>query len=266
MREVYTQRDNQRYKEELAKRTSADYAAFFLPHLRPGMQLLDVGCGPGTITIDLAHVVAPGGVIGIDIDPMQVKEARAMGAGRGVTKVRFEVGDAYRLPFRDHSFDAVFAHTLLMHLREPVRALMEMRRVLRPWGIVGIRDPDVAAGFYVPATPLQKQRGALHHRVTERNGGDFYLGRHLRRLLLEAGFVRAETTASTESAGSLESTRRVAAFDKIRLQGFAKVALAEGWVTQATVDAMLADIDAWAEKPDAFFVSTWCEAVGWAGD
>lgn len=265
-REIYSQRDNPSYKAELAKRTAARNAAFLLPHLRPGMRLLDVGSGPGTITLGLAETVAPGQVVGIDIEPTQVEEARAAAAERGVRNVRFEVGDAYRLPFADRSFDAVFAHTVLMHLREPVRALADMRRVVRPGGIIGVRDPDVAAGFSVPATPLREQRRALQLRVLQQHGGDFSLGRHHRRLLLEAGFVRAEATASTESAGSPESTRRRAAIAKIRLQGFAKVGLAEGWVTEATVDAMLADIDAWAESPDAFYVSTWCEAIGWRED
>jgi ubiquinone/menaquinone biosynthesis C-methylase UbiE len=265
-REIYSQRDNPSYKGELAKRTAARHAAFLLPHLRPGMRLLAVGSGPGTITLGLAKTVAPGEVVGIDIEPTQVEEACAAAAERGVTNARFEVGDAYRLPFADRSFDAVFAHTVLMHLREPVRALADMRRVLRPGGIIGVRDPDVGAGFSVPATPLQEQRRALQLRVLQQHGGDFSLGRHHRRLLLEAGFVRAEATASAESAGSPESTRRRAAIAKIRLQGFAKIGLTEGWVTEATVDAMLADIDLWAESPDAFYVSTWCEAVGWRGD
>ena len=261
--ELYSQRDNPAYKAELAKRTAARDAAFLLPYLCPGMRLLDVGCGPGTITLGLAEAVASGEVIGIDLEPAQIEEARAVATERGVTNVRFEVGDAYRIPFADRSFDAVFAHTVLMHLREPVLALAEMRRVLRPGGIVGVRDPDVGAGFTVPAMPLQEQRRALQLRVLQKHGGDFYLGRHHRRLLLEAGFVRAEATASTESAGSPEATRRRAAVAKIRLRGFAKDGLAEGWVTEAAVEAMLADIDAWAERPDAFFVSTWCEAVGW---
>ena len=263
LREVYSQRDNPAYKAELAKRTAVRNAAFLLPHLRPGMRLLDVGSGPGTISLGLAEAVAPGEVVGIDIEPAQVEEARIAATERGVTNVRFEVGDAYRLPFADHAFDAVFAHTVLMHLREPVRALAGMRRVLCPGGIIGVRDPDVGAGFSVPATPLQDQRRALQLRVLQQYGGDFNLGRHHRRLLLEAGFVRAEATASTESAGSLEATRRRGAIAKIRLQGFAKIGLAEGWVSEATVEAMLADIDAWAERPDAFYVTTWCEAVGW---
>jgi ubiquinone/menaquinone biosynthesis C-methylase UbiE len=94
----------------MGQRTAAQNADFFLPHLRPGMRLLDAGCGQGSITIGLADAVAPGEVVGLDRDPEQVERARALAAERGVTNVRFEVGDAYALPFPDASFDAVFAH------------------------------------------------------------------------------------------------------------------------------------------------------------
>ncbi len=89
------------------------------------------------------------------------------------------------------------------------------------------------------------------------------MGRRYRRLFLDAGFARAEASVSVVSAGSLEETRRSAAFIINRFQGFARMALDEGWVTQATVDAMVAEIDAWAERPDAFSAVMWFQAVGW---
>lgn len=265
-KEVYSQRDNPAYEVWMATRTAAQQAAFFLPHLRPGMQLLDVGCGPGTITVWLAKAVSPGDVVGTDLQPTQVEQARAVAAERGIANVRFEVGDAYRLPFPDRSFDAILAHAVLMHLREPVRALAEMWRVLRPGGIVGLRDPDLGGEIFTPETPLQEERRALGRRVGQHNGRDPLVGRHHRRLLLEAGFVRAEARASVESAGSLEETRRSAAVLKDRFLGMARTALIEEWVTQATVDAMAAELDAWAECPDAFLASTWCETIGWKDD
>lgn len=262
-REVYSQRDNPGLETWFATRQAAREAAFFLPHLRSGMQVLDVGCGPGSITLGLAEVVIPGEVVGIDIRESQVQRASDLAAERGAANVRFEVGDVYRLSFPNRSFDAVFAHVVLMHLREPVQALAEIRRVLRPGGIAGIREPDFGAVLFTPATPLLEQWFALMIRVFRHHGGDPYMARHLRHLLLEAGFVRAEVSSSTRNAGSLEETRRNAAYLKT---WSVRTALAEGWVTQATVDAMWAEIDAWAERPDALFVATYCEAVGWTGD
>jgi len=264
--EVYVQQANPAFEAELAARTASREAAFLLPHLRPGMQLLDVGCGPGSITLGLAEVVAPGQVVGIDLQSAQIEQARVRAAERGIATVRFEVADIYRLPFPDGSFDAAFANGVLMHLRKPVRALEELRRVLRPGGIAGIRDPDLGASLYAPTTPLLEQWLAMRVRVRQHNGADPFLSRHYRRLLLEAGFVRGEAGASVDSAGSLEETRRQAAFLKAMLQGLGRTVVAQEWMDQATVDALAAEIDAWAQRPDAFYATTWCEAVGWVSD
>jgi len=126
MSEQYVNRDNPALEAVFAERTASRNAAFFLPYLRPGMQVLDVGCGPGSIAVGLGEAVAPGNVVGIDLQPTQIEQAHVLAAKRAVSNVRFEVADAYRLPFPDHSFDAAFAHALLNHLREPVRALVEM--------------------------------------------------------------------------------------------------------------------------------------------
>ena len=191
----------------MAAQAASEVAAFVLPYLRPRMRVLDVGGDPGSITLGLASAVPPGAVVGIDLQFAQVERARAEAAGRGGTNVRFEAGDVYEVPFSDGSFDAVFAHPVLMHLREPVRALTELRRVLRPGGIAGVRDPDRGAHLLAPTTPLLEQWHALRVRVRWHNGGDLFLGRHQRRLLLEAGFVWAEASVAVESAGSPESTR-----------------------------------------------------------
>jgi SAM-dependent methyltransferase len=264
--EVYSQRENPAFEAALAKRTADQEAAFFLPYLRPGLRLLDVGCGPGAITLGLAELVQPGEVVGVDVQTSQVEDARRLAAERGVGNARFEVADVYRLPFPDGSFDAVFAHAVLMHLREPVRALQEMHRVLRPGGIAGLRDPDWGAELFFPETPVVEQFRALRVRVRQENGSDPYFGRQQRRCLLEAGFARAEATASVGSAGSLDETRGRAPWYKAQLQGFGRTAIAAGWIDQATVDAMAEAIDAWSERPDAFSVGVWCEAIGWVGE
>lgn len=174
--ESYPQRANPVFEAELALRTASQDAAFFLPSLRPGIRVLDLGCGPGSITVGLAEAVAPGQVVGVDLQPSQVAQAHALGAMRGVMNVRFEVADVYRLPFPDGSFDAAFAHAVLMHLRDPVQALAEVRRVLGPGGIAGVRDPDWGARLHAPATPLLEQWYALTVRVRQRNGGDPFMG------------------------------------------------------------------------------------------
>jgi ubiquinone/menaquinone biosynthesis C-methylase UbiE len=264
--EVYSQRANPAFEAELARRTAARDAAFLLPWLRPGMRLLDVGCGPGSITLGLAEAVAPGQVVGIDIQPAQVERARAAASARGTARVSFEVGSVYALPFPERSFDAVFANGVVMHLGEPVRALAELRRVLRQGGIAGVRDPDLGATLYAPPTRSFEQLLWVRMQVRRHNGSDPFLGRHYRRLLLEAGFERAEAGASVESAGSPETTRRHAGFLKAMLGGLAPTALSQGWMDQESIAAIASEIDAWAQRPDAFHATTWCEAIGWVGD
>ncbi len=252
------------YGNELAKRTASQDTAFLLPHLRAGMRVLDAGCGPGSITLGLAAAVTPGMVVGIDVEPSQVEKARALAVQRSVTNVRFEVANVYDLPFPDGSFDAALANTVLQHLREPVRALKELRRVLRPGGIAGVRD--AGGSLFAPETPLLQQWFSVQERVQQHNGLNFFIGRHHRRLMLEAGFARAEARASSHSEGSQEETRRFAVFFKARIPRQARTPLAEGWIDQATVDAIAAEIDAWAERPDAFHAGTRCEALGWVSD
>jgi 4-oxalocrotonate tautomerase family enzyme len=165
------------------------------------MRLIDCGCGPGSVTVGLAEVVAPGEVVGIDLAPRQIERAREVAAQRGRANVRFEVGTVYDLPFRDASFDAAYAQTLLMHLREPVAALREIRRVLRPGGVLGLCDDDHGACLWEPSTPGIQRLYALWLRAIQHGGGDPYYARHQRRLLLEAGFVNPVGHAAAFGGG-----------------------------------------------------------------
>src|SRR3954452_6480441 len=135
-------------------RTAENSAAYLLPHLRSGMRLLDVGCGPGTITADLAAIVAPGDVVAIDNAPGALDAARATMAERKAGNVTVQQADVYGLPFADDEFDAVHAHQVLQHLTDPVAALAEMRRGRRPGRIVAARDSDYPAFTWYPAEPL----------------------------------------------------------------------------------------------------------------
>lgn len=261
--ERYSQRANPGFEAVMSLRTAVKEGAFFLQHLRPGMRVLDVGCGPGSITLGFAEVVLPGEVIGVDFQPSQIDQARASSEARGMMNLRFDVADAYRLPFAKHSFDAVFAHAVLWHLREPVQALAEIRRVLRLGGIVGIRDCDWGGRIYAPAMPLLERWWGLTVRIRQRNGGNPFLGRHLRGLLLEAGFERINASASSWTAGTKEEILLCATFLKAQLQGFTATALAENWMDQSTIEEVSSEIDGWAQRPDAFYLDTYCEALGY---
>ena len=151
-------------------RTAENSAGYLLAALCPGQRLLDVGCGPGTITIDLAARVAPGSVVGLDRSQRVVEVARDAARSAGATNVAFQVGDVYALPFDDATFDVVHAHQVLQHLTDPVAALRELRRVTRPGRLVAVRYADYSAMTRYPPSDGLDERRALHHEVTQANG------------------------------------------------------------------------------------------------
>lgn len=250
----------------LGARTAAEWVPFFLPHLQPGMSLLDCGCGVGSITLDLAARVAPGQVVGVDVDAGQLETARREAARRGLTNVHFEVANIYDLPFPDASFDAALAHTLLFHLPEPLRALGVLRQMLKPVGVVCVSDDDWGTRVFSPADPLMERLWELAIRLVQYNGGSPFYARHLRGLLLEAGFARAEGHAvAADHHGTLAETRKQAGLIALLLSSPEWVAtiLSEGWADEAELARIRAAVVAWGERPDAFSAWMYCAAVGW---
>ena len=267
--EVYTLADPQVQLAYVSGRRAARWVPFFLPHLRPGMRLLDAGCGPGSITLDLAEIVAPGEVVGVDRDPGQLELGRVLAAERGLGNVRFVVGDAYALPFAAPSFDAALAHTLLFHLHEPLRALQEVRRVLVPGGVAAVSDDEWSTWVVAPEdSALHWMMRTFAPQEVAANGGNPFYARHLRRLLLEAGFARAEGLAlAPEYYGTLEETRGYAAMCEriLRNPEVAQRAVAHGWVSADELETRIAGVRAWGERPDAFAAVMYCAALGWVG-
>ncbi|MBB0247358.1 methyltransferase domain-containing protein, partial [Streptomyces alkaliphilus] len=164
-------------------RTAGNSAAYLLPHLRPGMTLLDVGCGPGTITLDLAERVAPGTVVGIDPAPEVVEVARREATARGAASgnARFMTGDITDPEGIGPStgFDVVHAHQVLQHLADPVGALRAMLRLCGPGGVVAVRDADYAAMTWWPRPPGLDRWAELYPRVARAAGGEPDAGRRL---------------------------------------------------------------------------------------
>jgi len=267
--ERYSIVDAEAQRRYIETRRAATWVGFFLPHLRPGMRVLDCGCGVGSITLDLAELVAPGQVIGIDLDPTQLDIARAMAAQRGLANVQFIVASVYDLPFAEGSFDAVLAHTLLMHLRDPLQILRTLRRMVKAGGVIGVSDDDLSTVVVSPPSALADLLVAIWPRVVEANGGSPFYSRHLRQLLLEAGFVRTEGHAvAADYHGALDATRRFARVWEQLLAHTSWTALitGQGWASQEELDELIAWFRAWGERPDAFMAWMYCAAVGWAGD
>jgi SAM-dependent methyltransferase len=263
-RETYTHGYGERIVQFVAEHSGASIA-FLAPHLRRGMRVLDCGCGPGTITVDVASIVAPGEVVGVDIEPGQVEATRRRSAERGLGNVQLEVASVYELPFPDASFDAAYAHTVVQHLREPLRALREIRRVLAPGGVLGLRDEDWGSMLWAPNDPLVELAMQLVVKVWTYNGGNPFYPRHQRRLLREAGFARTAASASAEFRGTLETTRAIAevGISHNSERAFVQTVMQQGWADAAALAATHEALRAWGEHPDAYNAVIMCEAIGW---
>ena len=252
-----------------ARRTGAG-AAFLLAYLRPGMRLIDCGCGPGSITVDLAQAIAPGEVIGIDLREEALTHGRQLARDRGVSNVTFQAANVYQLPWPDASFDAVFACAILQHLAAPLEAVKEMRRVLKPGGVIGIVDGSCTLTFRYPTNPLLERWDRLRGLEREYRTGRRSDTLPLRVLLREAGFTRTQASGDlfTEAgppAGTVEETRSVAQNHLIRLRGaLGELAVAQGWATPQELELMAAAILAWGDAPDAFYARPGFTAIGWA--
>ncbi len=197
MNETYTHGHHASVLRSHEWRTAENSAGYLLAELVPGQDLLDVGCGPGTITIDLAGRVAPGRVVGIDRSAEVIAQADASRERSDASNVAFATGDVYALDFDDASFDVVHAHQVLQHLQQPVAALVELRRVLRPDGILAVRDGDYAAFVWAPDDPLLDRWNELYHALSAHNGAEADAGRYLLGWVQEAGFTEVRATSST---------------------------------------------------------------------
>jgi SAM-dependent methyltransferase len=266
--EVYTIGYSDAAVRPMQMRTLATCAESFLPYLHPGMSVLDCGCGPGSLTIELAERVAPGEVVGIDLSGQALDQARALAEARRVGNVRFEVGNVYELPYPAVSFDAVFSHALVSHLSEPARALVEMRRVLKPGGVAAVIDNDPSTFVISPPDSAMARFIALFRVVQEHNGGNRLSARNLRAALLTAGFAEVEIHAAGEGFGTLERTRAFAANTAAvtRSKEFVEAVLSQGWATEVELDALPSALLQWGEQSDAFLGILKCGALGWAAD
>ena len=264
-KERYTLGYSSQTAQRLQKRTAAKEAGFLLPHLSAGMRLLDCGCGPGSITVGLAEAVAPGRVIGVDIEPNQYRSAWSQMAKHPETNLHFASADVYRLPFAANTFDAAFLHNVLSHLRRPLEVLKGIYRLLSPGGVIGISHPDFSGSLISPSDPLLDRDHELYWRLVEHNGGNPAIGKHQRALLHEAGFVRVEAVAKYSTVGTQDGVRMRAEHGG-RLFGGSAIAqqmIDLGWTDRSELDRIIAAWRKWSEQPGAFMASATVTAVGW---
>ncbi|HZU47305.1 MAG TPA: methyltransferase domain-containing protein [Mycobacterium sp.] len=236
------------------QRTAQNSAGYLLPHLRSGMSVLDVGCGPGTITVDLAARVAPGRVTAVDLTTEALDVTRREAHERNVTNICFAIADTQALEFADDTFDVVHAHQVLQHVADPVQALREMRRVCVPGGIVAARDADYAGFIWYPQLPALDRWRDLYELASRANGGEPDAGRRLLSWAQDAGFDEIVPSGGIWCFATPEDRDWWGGMwaDRILQSALADQLLASGLATAAELTEIAGAWRAWAAAPNGW--------------
>ncbi|KAL8942343.1 MAG: hypothetical protein Q9216_001725 [Gyalolechia sp. 2 TL-2023] len=240
-------------------RTASNSAAYLLRELKSDMHILDVGCGPGSITTDLATKVPQGRVVGLEPTAEPLEEARKFAAARQVGNVSFQVGDARALAFPDQTFDVVHMHQVLQYLKpaDRTKAIREMRRVIKPGGIMAIREADQSTVTFHPETDSLRNFVDLYRKVARANGGEPDAGRRLHAWVKEAGFETSDVTATAGTWCYNTPEERdwwsSVWYDRILHSAWAESVLESGYATQSDLDRLAEAWRGWGVNEDGWY-------------
>ncbi len=261
---TYTMGYDETFLQLLGRRSLESNGKHLLPHLGPGQRVLDFGCGPGTISVGLAKAVEPGEMHGIDMEESQIGMARAAAKAGGHANATFHVGDVTDLPFEDDFFDVAHCHAVLMHVPDTQAALAEVKRVLKPGGIIASREMIGASSFLEPGSENTEAAWATFMGLLAANGGHPKMGQELKGVFMEAGFTDIQATASFDFFSSAEDVGFLHAFiaDWFFSPRVIEAATAYGVATHEQFDVWRAEIDEWSGMADAVGGLAFGECVG----
>ena len=259
----YTMGFSEEFLESLRRYTAEANAAHLLPYLRPGLRVLDFGCGPGTISVGLAKAIAPGELHGVDMEQSQVDLARAAAAFRNQNNAVFHVGDVTNLDFEDGFFDVAHCHNVLMHVPDTAAVLAEVKRVLKPGGIIGCREMICESSFTHPDFGVLRRAWDMFEDLLAADDGHPQMGKDLKRHIVEAGFANPFTTATFDVYSAPADVAFIHEFaNKWFLSPeIVEAAIKYGATTQELCDAIRDAFDRWKDQPGAFAALAFGEIV-----
>jgi SAM-dependent methyltransferase len=242
-----------------SRRMAQRDAAYLIPHIKPSYAILDVGCGPGSISADFAQLVPDGKVTCLEVSDAALEAARRTFADRGIQNVEFVSADVTgRLPFDDETFDVVHAHQVIIHLPDPQVAFDEMRRVLKTDGILACKDMIMSSLSWFPPDERLLVWDVGITKTIAATGADPQMGRRLRALALEAGFME-EKAVSSASCWSFSSREDVAFWGgtcatRLEAGGELRRKVVEGgYFTSEQVDGFVVAAREWMGRQGAWF-------------
>jgi len=218
--------------------------------LRPGLRVVEIGCGSGNTACWVAEQVAPGGsVLAVDVSPEQVEQASRQAADRHLKNIDFQVADAYAPRLPEGAFDLAYCRLVLMHLTRPAAALAAMRTLVKPGGVVACEEMDLGCWLCDPPAPVMTRFFELNTALGECRGENFSLGLPLHRLFREAGFARPEVGSNFALAVRGEQKRLLGmTFDE-----FAPELIQEGLATKDEVRRVSEGLTALADDESTLF-------------
>ena len=259
----YTMGYSDEFQQLLNRRSAVTHAFYLLPHLKSGLRVLDFGCGPGTITVGLARAVDPGEVHGIDAEASQIDLARAACAAGGHANAAFHVGDVTNMPFEDNFFDVAHCHAVLMHVPDTSAVLAEVKRVLKPRGLLASRESIIASCFLDPVGNNLSDGWDVFGQLLAGNGGHPQMGKELKHLLVEAGLTDSHLSASFDFFSSEEDVAFLHGFirDWFFMPHVVEAATAYGLATHEQFHQWGEALDCWNEHPGAVGGLAFGEAI-----
>ena len=249
--------------EAFTRNTAEASAAYLLPYLRPRLRVLDFGCGPGTISAGLAWAVAPGELYGVDMEASLIDLARSVAAANGLDNTIFEVGDVTDLPFEDDFFDVAHGHNVLMHVPDTSAVLAEVKRVLKPGGIIGCREMICESSFTHPDFGVIRQAWDMFEDLLAADDGHPQMGKNLKDRLGEAGFTNVHATASFDIYSAPADVDFIHGFARAWFLSpeITEAAIKYGAATEELVTAIGDAYDRWKDHPGAVCGLAFGEAV-----
>ncbi len=195
----YTMGYGQEIIDSFRRYTAQSHAAYMYQHLRPGQRLLDFGCGPGSISVGLARAISPGEFHGVDIEESQLEIARKAAEIFGLENMQFHLADAVDLPFENEYFDVAHCHNLLMHVPDTAAVLEEVKRVLRPGGLIACSEMICDSSFTQPDFGVIGRAWDMFADLLAADDGHPQMGRELKGHLVDAGFANIKVTGSFDT-------------------------------------------------------------------
>jgi ubiquinone/menaquinone biosynthesis C-methylase UbiE len=236
----------------------------FLPPLRPGMRILDVGCGTGAIAREVAVRIAPGEVVGVDREEVMLDTAQGLARAEGIENVLFVRGDANKLDFGDNEFDAAYARFLLEHVASPPDVVREIVRVVKPGGWVCVYEWENACDACYPESPAIAEVWRGIFRLQQILNTDPWVARKLYGIFLRAGLIDVQTEGRAWTANAGEQDKLQMMVDgalEITHQTRAGL-LVERLVPEDVIDRAEQEYQRLLDDPAAFIMAGFTRAIG----